>query len=225
TPAHAAALEADPAITSRFAFRAMYPQPGAGGVGLLSRYPLTGANAGTAPALVEARLTLPDGTVVRVVDAHPFPAAIATATSFRIPIGFEAARRDADVARIRARIDATVAAGTPIIVVGDFNLTDREPAHADLARGLLDAHLEVGEGTGSTWRPDRMKFLPFGVMRIDYLLSGGGLRPVAIGEDCTPRGSDHCIVVGTLVVDPDPGHVRGGVPAVVTEPPLSPAPA
>jgi exonuclease III len=39
-----------------------------------------------------------------------------------------------------------------------------------------------------------MANLPFGLLRIDYLLSTPDLRPLHASADCTPRGSDHCIV-------------------------------
>jgi vancomycin resistance protein VanJ len=85
-----------------------------------------------------------------------------------------------------------------VLVLGDYNVTDREPAYQTLARGLHDAHLEVGWGSGASWRPERFKGMPFGLLRIDYLFSAGGLSPVSITTDCTPRGGDHCLVDGTF---------------------------
>jgi vancomycin resistance protein VanJ len=202
TPGIVDAVTADATLGGRYPGRALYAEPGTGGIGILSRHPLSGAIHRTDPIAAEADVEVA-GTRVHVVAGHPYPAAIQTLTSLRLPAGFDAERRDADVARFRDRIDPLVAAGDAIIVIGDFNLTDREPAYAVLARGLHDAHLEVGQGTGSTWRPDRMKFLPFGVLRIDYVLTGGGVRPLSAGEDCTPRGSDHCIVVATVEVGID----------------------
>ena len=38
-------------------------------------------------------------------------------------------------------------------MVGDFNVTEREPAYNDLSTGLVDAYHVVGTGTGTTWRP------------------------------------------------------------------------
>ena len=92
-----------------------------------------------------------------------------------------------------------IAAGRPLLL-GDFNLTDREPAFADLSAGLWDAHLEVGQGTGSTWRPSRLEFLPLGILRIDHFLGGPRTRPLTVGEDCTPMGSDHCILFGEAAI-------------------------
>ncbi len=204
TPVHAAAIEADPATVTRFPYRTLFPVVGAAGVGLLSRFPLSQVAHGANPFLVQATVTLPGGNAFTVIDAHPFPASITTLTSFRVPVGFEPGGRDDALRAIRSRIDEALGRHERLTVVGDFNVTDREPGYTDLASGLLDAHREVGQGTGSTWRPDRMKFLPFGVLRIDYLFGGGGIVPIAIGEDCTPRGTDHCILRSAIAVPAGP---------------------
>jgi exonuclease III len=36
------------------------------------------------------------------------------------------------------------------------------------------------------------------VLRIDYLLASPELRPLNVSSDCTPRGSDHCLVNALL---------------------------
>jgi exonuclease III len=38
------------------------------------------------------------------------------------------------------------------------------------------------------------------LLRIDYQFSSPGVVPVSAKVDCTPRGSDHCIVTGEYVV-------------------------
>jgi vancomycin resistance protein VanJ len=200
TPEHAAAIEADTASAGRFEYRALFPVTGTAGIGLLSRFPLDGVAHGMNPSIVQASVRLPKGGVVAVIDAHPFPGRITTVTDFRVPLGFDAAERDAAIRSVRALIDAALARNERLVVIGDFNVTDREPAYDDLSKGLLDAHREVGQGTGSTWRPDRMKFLPFGVLRIDYVFGGGGIAPTEVSEDCTPRGTDHCILRAAIAV-------------------------
>ncbi len=87
---------------------------------------------------------------------------------------------------------------TPLVLIGDFNVTDREPGYADLTGDLVDAHAAVGLGTGSTWRPATIDFLPFGVLRIDYVFTGNGARPLTIAVDCPANAGDHCIVSGVV---------------------------
>ena len=91
-------------------------------------------------------------------------------------------------------------AGQPILLLGDFNTTDGEPIYADLASGMADVQRAVGWGPGSTWRIDAVKWLPFGLLRIDMVFAGNGVVPESITPDCAPRGSDHCIVRATVTL-------------------------
>ena len=72
------------------------------------------------------------------------------------------------------------------------------PASAIVADGLRDVHAEVASGTGFTWRPAFLEALNVGLLRIDHVLAGAALQPVAVAEDCSLPG-DHCRV--TAVVD------------------------
>ena len=99
---------------------------------------------------------------------------------------------------VRETIDPILASGVPLALVGDFNVVDREVGYGDLAAGLIDAQHAVGLGPGLTWRPPDIEWLPFGLLRIDHVFSANGLVPLDIAPDCTPRGSDHCIVRATL---------------------------
>ena len=99
---------------------------------------------------------------------------------------------------VRRTIDPILAAGAPLLLIGDFNVVDREVGYGDLAAGLIDAQRAVGLGPGLTWRPRSFEWLPFGLLRIDAVFSANGVEPLDIGPDCTPRGSDHCILHATL---------------------------
>jgi vancomycin resistance protein VanJ len=199
TPEHAATIRADPVLTARFPYMALEPRGGSDGVGMLSRYPMAEVTDQRNPALQVVGLELPDQRLT-VMNAH------AVAPRFRyeelpaLPLGFDPAERDRDIQRIREAIDSELAAASRLVVVGDFNVTDREPGFSDLSDGLWDAHLDVGQGTGSTWRPNEIAFVPFGVLRIDYLLGGPGTRPIGIGQDCSAALSDHCLLTGTVAV-------------------------
>ncbi len=90
--------------------------------------------------------------------------------------------------------------GDPLILAGDFNITDREPAYRDLSNGLTDAWRKVGAGLGSTWRPSLLMGQQVGLLRIDYLFSSPNVMPLNMAVDCTPRDSDHCVVVGRFEI-------------------------
>jgi endonuclease/exonuclease/phosphatase (EEP) superfamily protein YafD len=85
-----------------------------------------------------------------------------------------------------------------LLLVGDFNTTEREVAYAELARGLTDAHRAVGWGTGHSWR--LRPTWPLGLIRIDYQWGSPRVTPMRLNTDCTPHGSDHCMLTGTFAV-------------------------
>jgi hypothetical protein len=89
-----------------------------------------------------------------------------------------------------------LARGEPFVLLGDQNVTERELAYGDLSAGLTDTFKAVGSGFGSTWRPPFVMSLPFNLLRIDYQFAGPSLTPLSVDTDCTPRSSDHCIVIG-----------------------------
>ena len=199
THEHAAAIRADAELTARFPGPALVPRGDAGGLGVLSRFAIAEAIDDRDPPFQVVALRLPDGRL-SIINAHPFAPRFPVGESTPFPLAFDPAQRDADILHIRAAIEHELVAERPLIVLGDFNVTDREPGFDDLSRGLWDAHQEVGQGTGSTWRPQELEFMPFGVLRIDYFLGGPATRPLSVFGDCSPS-SDHCILTGTAAVE------------------------
>ena len=96
--------------------------------------------------------------------------------------------------RIRAAIDEDLASHRTVIVLGDINTTEREPAYDEVSAGLTDARI-AGTWPGLTWRPGVLNGLPFGLLRIDYVLSS--LAPIDYSVRCTTL-SDHCLVSASL---------------------------
>jgi vancomycin resistance protein VanJ len=195
----AAAIQADPWLTANYGHLALVPSDDAAGLGILSKFPITEAAAELHPALQSVAISLPDRHLT-VINAHPFAPGIQSDGPLPFPFTFSPKQRDADIGAIREWIDREIAAERRLIVVGDFNVSDREPGYWALSRDLWDAHAEVGVGTGSTWRPPAIDFLPFGLLRIDYVLGGPGTRPLSVSEDCRPGWSDHCSLVASVAV-------------------------
>lgn len=185
---HAAAIEADADVGRRFPFYELRPRDGVLGMGLLSAYPIQRTDVGTDPVSIEAVIDV-DGRAVTVITGHPFPGHIGMAGP--LPMSFDATSRDAALERFRARVDAAIARGETVIVVGDFNTAPTEPAFDRVVAGLVDAHRAVGIGPGWTWRPSRFEPLGIGLLRIDLALSGPGATPTGISERCDLPG-DHC---------------------------------
>jgi endonuclease/exonuclease/phosphatase family metal-dependent hydrolase len=89
-----------------------------------------------------------------------------------------------------------------LIVLGDFNTSDREQGYDQLAARLHDVYRETAWGFGFTY-PTSKKAGPlsitFPLIRIDYVWAAGGIVPAASQVHCGSE-SDHCAVTADLQV-------------------------
>jgi vancomycin resistance protein VanJ len=195
-PARSRETDDDQRIRALYPYRVMLPRSGEPGIGLLSRFPVIEKQFTQDPPLLRVVLAPSDvDPQITVFVAHPFLDSI---DFFGLVPDVQTFRRDADITLVRGEIDGELAAGHDVLVLADFNVTEREPAYAELTRGLHDAQREAGFGFGLTWRPARIEGLPFGLLRIDYLLASSAFVALEAGPDCTPHGSDHCLVSATF---------------------------
>ena len=198
-PDAAEAILGDAALTARYPYRAMAPRKGARGLAVLSRYPIFHVDSTANPSCLDLLVETPRGSV-HVIAAHPVHAEIGTFTPLRLPFAYDPSNRDTQIAVVRTRIDAALAAGDRLLVLGDYNTTPLEPGYSVLTHGLRDTHVQVGEGPGWTWRPSRFTFLPIGFLRIDLQLTGGSIYPTSTSIDCSLPG-DHCRLFGGYEID------------------------
>jgi endonuclease/exonuclease/phosphatase (EEP) superfamily protein YafD len=196
-------LSTDPEVAALYPYQWGVEAAGpVSGQMLLTVYPilekgiLGGADIwGDVPRAIWARLDVGLGRNVVVVVAHPPPGRFCTRYTF--PRGcYNTTMRDQQLQGINAAVQPFLEAGDALLMVGDFNVTEREPAYKDLSAGLVDAYHTVGTGTGTTWRPTSLMNQDLALLRIDYQFSSPNITPLASRVDCTPRGSDHCIVAG-----------------------------
>jgi endonuclease/exonuclease/phosphatase (EEP) superfamily protein YafD len=200
TPSVAAALDQDPAIRARYPWRVLHPTESWDGMGVLSSFPLVEAPDPDAVApMIGAEVTLPDGQVARLVAYHAPPPQWGIA----LPGGvrYDPSRRDAAIVRLGDHVRELLATGDHVLVMGDLNLTPNEVAYDELiASGLVDAHVVAGEGLGGTWRPQRLMDTGIAVLRIDHILVSPDVAVGLVDVDCTPHGSDHCLVTALIGV-------------------------
>ena len=189
------AIAADPLLSEHYPYQALYPRDDFLGLGLLSRHPLSDVAFEGDPSRLEALVDTPIGPI-RVLDVHPLPARMPRGP-FAVPIGFDPTVRDAALGRVTNTIDRAMTADEPVLLLGDINTAPTEPAFARFTAGLRDAHADVGVGPGWTYRPDLFEPLGIGLIRIDVVLTGPGLRPIAESTRCPPAG-DHCAVIATV---------------------------
>src|SRR4051812_7580054 len=136
--ADAAAVAADRQIHQRFPTQLLYPDDGSSGIGLLTdqKVVIDGHRA-SEPAMVWARLDFGLGRQAVVVGAHPLPAQMNKLAGLPVPLDYDPTERDHELQVVRSTADGLVANDrAPLILAGDFNVTDGEPAYADLSKGL-----------------------------------------------------------------------------------------
>ncbi len=200
------ALVGDAELTKLYPYRIVVPG-GADGMGILSAYPMLEQGQIVSPQhphsfpVLWARLDIGDNRTITVVNAHPRPGHVTFAGNSLLLNGFDPTIRDEEVAFVRSFIEPMLARGEHVLILGDFNLTEREPAYHELRAGMHDAHADVGFGTGHSWRPAPLMNRNIAAIRIDYMLSSQHVRPTRIATDCTPRGGDHCLLQGTFEVN------------------------
>jgi vancomycin resistance protein VanJ len=127
------------------------------------------------------------GRTVTIVGVHlTFPLA-----SFPCPYCPEA--RDGEVRALATYAAQAIGSGNRLVIMGDFNLTEREPAYRDLAAVLADA----GASAGATWRPVGVEAAP-PVLRLDHIFTSPGIVAGDSGVLCPGTRSDHCPLVATV---------------------------
>jgi endonuclease/exonuclease/phosphatase (EEP) superfamily protein YafD len=198
-PDAAAAIGADATLKSHYPYQVLAPAPGSRGISVLSRYPIRDTAEFTDPSIIELTVEAPRGPV-RVIVAHPTPSWITTITPLRIPVDYDPSIRDELIAHVRGHIDAALASGQRLLVLGDYNTSPSEAEYPILTRGLRDTQVEVGDGPGWTWRPSRFTQLPVAFLRIDLQLTAGKIAPASTGVDCSLAG-DHCRLYGAYEID------------------------
>ena len=207
-------IAGDPALAARYPHQLLRPGQTAPSLAILSRHPIVEWGVPELPGrgwdmerVVWARLDL-GGRTVAVVNAHPIPPR--TGGEGCSPLRcYNTGPRDAQIAEMRAFVgELGRRTGDPVLLAGDMNVTEREEAYFDLSAGLADLHRAAGAGFGASWRPAWLG-LPAGLLRIDYILVGEGLRPLGLATDCAPRGSDHCLLVGEVALEGAPAAGGG----------------
>lgn len=203
------AIAEDAVIAAAYPHRLVGRDETAPGLAILSRFPIVESGvppmdeaAWDMPRVVWARLAV-GGRTVTLVNAHPIPPRTFEAGCSLLRC-YNSGPRDAQIADVRRLVEELrLRSGDPLILSGDMNVTEREPAYFDLASGLRDAHREAGAGFGASWRPGFVE-QPVGLIRIDYIFSDAQARPLDLRTDCARRGSDHCLLIGSFALQDPP---------------------
>lgn len=184
------------------------------GLGLLSRYPFE--SIPDAAGFAHQRVVLDvRGQPVTLINIHLTPPRIEARD---LPLvhaevlihNYNTGTRAEEISALLQAIDTTPG---PLVVLGDFNLSDREQPYTAFAARLHDAHAETAWGLGATFPTNttlgRLP-IPFPLVRIDYIWSGGGITPLRAHTACNSPGSDHCMVIADLHIAQALGQGRTG---------------
>jgi endonuclease/exonuclease/phosphatase (EEP) superfamily protein YafD len=158
----------------------------AGGVGIFSRYPVVDDKYLSDMSLggQRTRLALSDNRAITLLNVHP--------VSPRILASYNSSRRSQEIDFL---LDVAAQENNPVLLSGDFNLTDLTDDYGKISPFYGDAFKDAGTGFGTTF-PNLGKFarplqLVPSLIRIDYVFFSA--EWVALDAYVLPdsAGSDH----------------------------------
>lgn len=181
------------ALEDVYPHQALHPQADPNeGQGIISRYPIIADEYWEYPevphTLGHQRVEIDfDGTTLVMYNVHPWP-----------PLAWEAGYNDDSHRLVLQDItERTFAETLPLILVGDFNMTDKFEEHARLEERFTDSYLAAGDGVGYTFPNFKFRPLP-AVLRLDYVWHSDHFQSVESQVWPESGGSDHAPVVSTL---------------------------
>lgn len=193
SPAAAAALEAQ--LGRDYPYRAFHAEPGYAGQGVLSRYPITADNywryEDLPGALGHQRVGLRiAGHPVVLYNVHPVPP-----LTFRQYLN--AAPHRAALTDLLAKVEGEA---DPVLLAGDFNMTDQFHGYRRLADRYTDAFRAVGEvGFGFTFPYKEDVPLP-AFLRLDYIFYDASFRGIRAQVWPDTGTADHAPVLAHLAL-------------------------
>lgn len=202
-------------FADRLPYHFITPAANSSGAAVLSRYPIRDAVGFHASPRGHwwQRMTIdsPNGPIAFLNIHTRIPYIRKThrkLCGLRIPLEFHAERRRAEVRKLVTMLQEI---DGPVIVAGDFNMTERSPDYRMMTRKLSDAYRAVGPGLGHTF-PRRGSFpaafpAPWPTLRLDYVWHSSHFKPSWAYRGDPGHSDHHPVVVG----------LRWSEPAVRTE--------
>ncbi len=182
-------------LADLYPYHALHPTDNyAQGVGLLSKYPILDDTYLDQIVLggQETRIALAADTTITVLNVHP------VAPAARL-FGIESALRSQEISYA---LDLAAQVTDPLLLVGDFNITDQTEDYARISARYRDAFRTSGFGLGASF-PNFTRFayslrwlLP--IIRIDYVFYDAHWQAVSAYTLGDHGGSDHFPVLAEL---------------------------
>ncbi|MEO8609499.1 MAG: endonuclease/exonuclease/phosphatase family protein [Chloroflexota bacterium] len=183
-PVLAAAFDTE--LADVYPYRAFHPDESYPGQGIMSRYPIHDdsywkINLGHQRAQIDV-----NGSTITLYNTHPVHPFI------REHGFFDPALRTAEIEDVLARAAHD---STPILIAGDFNMTDQTGDYQRIAAQFGDSYREVGWGLGFSFPDLGQQIL---LARIDYVFHSRDFQAVEARVWPTSGGSDHRPLFVTL---------------------------
>jgi endonuclease/exonuclease/phosphatase (EEP) superfamily protein YafD len=205
------------AFADRYPYHFVTESAGSSGMAVLSRYPIREPVAFKASARGHwwQRMTVdaPTGplTYFNIHTRIPYiRKSRKSLFGLHLPLEFRAERRTNEVRALAEMLDAV---DGPLIVTGDFNMTERSADHRLISRRLNDAYRSVGTGFGLSF-PRRGAFprpfpSPIPLLRLDYVWHSEPFQPAWAYIGDAGHSDHHPVVAGlrwsAAVALPHPG--------------------
>ncbi len=172
----------------------------AGTTGLMTRYPIIKTDwfrpAGRGRPVLQATVDA-NGVPIHVLAVHPLPPDISWYNKYPLPTGLDDDEQELEANDILRR--ATSLRG-PVLIMGDFNMSDQSPVYAVVSTALKDSYRDAGWGFGFTF-PNNLRVhgipVPGPFIRIDYVFHSDQLSAQFAQVSCK-GGSDHCYLIVKL---------------------------
>ncbi|HEX7586944.1 MAG TPA: endonuclease/exonuclease/phosphatase family protein [Anaerolineae bacterium] len=172
----------------------------AGTTGLISRYPIINSDwfrpAGRGRPVLHATLNA-NGVLIHILAVHPLPPTISWYKKYPLPTSLDDENQLQEAKDILRRV--TLLQG-PVLVMGDFNMTDQSLVYNLVSSVLKDSYREAGWGFGFTFPNNLMMRgipVPGPFIRIDYIFHSDPLKVQYAQVNCN-GGSDHCYLIVKL---------------------------
>ncbi|MCA9914832.1 MAG: endonuclease/exonuclease/phosphatase family protein [Anaerolineae bacterium] len=168
-----------------------------GGSGIFSRYPITEYEEITFGEFVHQRAVIEvAGSPFVLYNLH-LSMPLTEDESVPLPLRYDSTQRDAQIREVLARAPEET---LPVILVGDFNMSEYSPIYDQIRADYTDAYRAASWGIGATWPGGASEEwtapLPR-LIRLDYVWHTAGFQAqnATVGA---PLGSDHLPLIVTL---------------------------